>query len=93
VKIAYASARKCPRKLDPGEVKRCPYVGPYLVGYYLGCPGCGFRATYGEECGFEEGPAPPKLGDPRPLLSAAHAPTCIGCKKLIKIANETIAVD
>jgi hypothetical protein len=51
-----ATVTKCSRKLEPGEVKRVTPRGPVFVGYYVGCPACGFVAAHldGEAVSFSE---------------------------------------
>jgi hypothetical protein len=44
--IVQVGGERCGRELRPGEVKRCPLKPPYLVGYAIACPSCGFIATH-----------------------------------------------
>lgn len=48
---------KCPRRLAPGEVRRCMNAGPVLVGYDIACPVCGKSFHYlAGDAKFVEGP-------------------------------------
>lgn len=48
---------KCPRRLAPGDVKRCLPAGPVFVGYDIACPHCSKIFHYlQDDARFIEGP-------------------------------------
>jgi hypothetical protein len=77
----------CPRDMKPGQVKRCMLRGP-LVGYYLACPKCGFRATYlHDDCQFVEERAVDGHDFPRRLIGIAAPPACYRCALRISVVD------
>lgn len=77
----------CHRKMKPGQVKRITARGP-LIGYYLACPACGYRASYLDEaCRFEEHPALLGAPHPRSLTGIGSPPPCLGCKRTLRIVE------
>lgn len=75
----------CSRKLERGQVKRVPFTGG-LVGYFLACPGCGFKASYlREEGDFQEA----SVDGATLLVGIGRPPPCIACrKKLAMVAGK-----
>lgn len=64
--------------------------GP-LVGYYIACPGCGFRATYlHDDVGYVEERAVEGSEYPKRLVGLKTPPTCIRCKKTIRVIGREI---
>jgi hypothetical protein len=95
--LTVASYQRCNRSLQAGEVKRVMQRGP-LVGYYIGCPACGFSASYLDEVvGFLEEPAKTivlPVGAPRKLVKIERPPSCFRCRRRIRVEGDFIeAVD
>lgn len=93
--LTVASYKKCARLLGKGEVKRAQQRGP-LIGYTIGCPACGFSGSYvDQDCGSQKGVGyvedPPKevlihdLTTRRQLLGMTRTPTCLRCRRVIRI--------
>lgn len=83
--LTLASSQKCTRELRRGEIKRCMQRGP-LVGYFIGCPACGFVASYLDEAvGYEEDPPAPGTRWPRLLIGIRVPPACFMCKARLGI--------
>lgn len=84
-----APFNRCPRKLSKGEVKRVP-KGGQLVGYHVGCPGCGFVAPYlAEEAGWVE----QVDADGIAIVGVDRRPTCIRCRRRIGMVDGALAVE
>lgn len=76
-----ASFKTCSRTLAKGECKRVPQRG-YLVGFFFGCPNCGFIAPFlDEDLGYHE-------HDGR-LLRSARSGRCpgSGCRCLLRVED------
>lgn len=99
MKLQHAPPRKCPQRLERGEVKRFALSG-VLWAYTIGCPACGFCAPYlADDAGYVEGPlleahaeyrgsqvmfrAPKTLSTSKPLR-------CFGCGGTIAIVDNQI---
>lgn len=70
-RLASAERRVC--RLDPGEVKRLPQIGPPL-GFYIACPACGrLNVVLAEEQHLDE-----RDGELRTLAPGfeCESPTC-----------------
>lgn len=85
--LTHADYLKCNREIARGQVKRVIMRGP-LVGYYFGCPACGFIASYlHDDCGFHEMPEG-KLAFPKTLVRIDNPPTCYSCQRFLTINVE-----
>jgi hypothetical protein len=83
--LEMVGATYCPRDMVRGQVKRCMHRGP-LVGYYIACPACGFKATYlDEDVGFIEEPAVVGSPFPKRLLGMRNPPPCYRCKLRLSV--------
>jgi len=82
VKLEQVGRETCARALAPGQVKRHPFQGPALLGYFVACPACGFRALHDDEAGF--------LEHAGRLEAAANPLPCLACKRAIRIDAGTI---
>lgn len=80
----------CPRDMVRGQVKRCVHRGP-LVGYYIACPSCGFKATYlDEDVLFIEECAVLGSAYPKRLLRMTKPPPCYRCKLLLSVRGRDL---
>lgn len=87
VQLTHAHFAKCSKTLAPGELKRCMQRGP-LISFYIGCPTCGFIATYlHSDVGYVETPVDP-LVFPKVLRGMTNPPRCYGCKLTIDVVAE-----
>lgn len=77
MKLVQVGREVCARSLAPGQVKRHPLTGPALMGYFVACPACGFRALHDDEAGF--------LEHGGRLEAAANPLPCLACKREIRI--------
>ena len=89
-RLTAASYKTCSRTLARGDVKRVTQRGP-LVGYFIGCPSCGFVASYlNDEVGFRE----ERAGTEVRLAGIDHPPRCAGCRlELHVVADELFATE
>ena len=89
--LTHAPFRKCPRDLARGEVKRVMQRGP-LVGYYVGCPACGFVASYlHDACGFlEERSAPTTV---LTLVGVERPPACLKCGLRLRVEGGEVVAE
>lgn len=84
MKLTFSDRIKCPRKLAPGEAKRYMHVGP-LVGYYVGCPACGFVESHTDlhgEHGFTE--------EDGVLVAAARGWKCMLCERSVTVLGGVV---
>lgn len=85
IPLVSVDAMFCTREMMAGQVKRVCHRGP-LVGYYIVCPACRWKATYlDEECGFIEEPAVASSPYPKRLLGMTKPPKCTRCKLTLQV--------
>lgn len=78
---------KCAAKLGRGECKRVPRGALYLIGYYLGCPACGFaQAIRTEDASIVE--TGMDVGE-TPELSISLV-TCSRCGKAFRVDRDEV---
>lgn len=100
VPLRFAPPIRCHRDLGRGELKRVA-ARRLLVGYYVGCPGCGAVTQAAGEAFLEtlplvELPAGSGIGarTKRPTGLATVAPVvCRGCGGGIAVRDEQVAVE
>lgn len=87
VPLTAASYQKCSRTLARGEVKRVMQRGP-LVGYYIGCPACGFVGCHlDDECGFVEATG---IGGRPMVVAIQRPPRCYRCQRVLVVESDRL---